>query len=141
MNKKHILTAIGIFLATSIYGGTLNFCLQGNRPSIGWSIFLGFMVGMVSMLSYFLHILCCGIRVADDRNLDLVDRGCIKLMNLMTPVLIFCGISYFITEIFKLVILQSYAWIYLVNFLIAIVITVIANYDAKSIRNRKRRKY
>lgn len=136
MNKKHIFTAIGIFVLTSIYVGICNFILQGEEASIDWAIFYANCVSLLTVITYILLLVALGFGY-EKKYQDKVQKFLIIFQNIIDTCLLWAAIIIFIASNNTVVIPQSYAWIHFVSLLFAIAIVFKANYDAKGIRENK----
>ncbi len=135
MNRKHVFVAIAIFTVGIVCGTILNSIVREGNSSVGLSIIQGFFVGMLSAIFYLGFVLFSGFLLAG-KYLDKFSRFLIAMVNVIAVVLLWLGITRFITNYEGIP--PYYAWMHIVIIIFAILVILKSNYDGKIIRKSRK---
>ena len=138
MKKKHVFTAITLFIVGTVYGAIFSSILRGVNVSVLSYCVQGLLIGTFTAFFYLGMTWGFGYIFKDEEMLALV-RFKILLVewNIWAIVAFMYILTSSITFQNKYPIARSYAWILIANLLFAVVIFAKANYDGKKLRKKQ----
>ncbi|MBQ2835387.1 MAG: hypothetical protein IJE68_00930 [Clostridia bacterium] len=132
MNKKHVLMTIAIFAVSLVFGCVFNFVLQGENPSIVFSIIRGFFIGILTSIFYIILSVFMGLGVVEEY-FGQSAKFLITMVNVLGFIAIWVGITGFITQT-----TLDNVWMQIVIILFSIAVVVKANQDRKDLRSTEK---
>lgn len=138
MKKKHVFTAITLFIVGTVYGAIFISILRGVNVSVLSYYVQGLLIGTFAAFFYLGITLCFGYIFNNEEMLALVRfKILLAEWNIWAIVAFMYILTSSITFQNKYPITRSYAWILIANLLFAVVIFAKANYDGKKLRKKQ----
>jgi len=123
MKKKAILVIILVFIVGCILGTIFNYIIQTNDIKIFVSVIKGTLVGIISVVIFFIYMICYKRLKNNKTN--------INTLNLLSPVILWGTIAKIVAEYD--VIQLNFWWMHIIILLYSILVICISNHIVKKI--------
>ena len=118
MKKTTILVMILVFITGCILGTVFNYMIQTNDWKILKSVLKGSLVGIISVVIYFIYMICYKRFQNDATN--------INTLNILAPLILWGSITKVISEYNTIQL--NFWWIYIIIFVYSILVICISNH-------------